>query len=246
MRCDTHFRPPPLAPRRVLTDRRPRRGPQGHHGHPEEQGLRRRQHRPRARAPRVALVVSRLLACGTAAQRGWYSLARGGEHALGNSALPLTLALFSGTYCAETKTGGSNGAGMRYEKEGGDPANAGLQHARVFLEPIKEKHSWISYADREWRCTRVALATADQPHSLDSRRRRRHRGHERPQDRVAGRAHRLRRRLEPAAARPPARRGAGRRPPAAHLLPHGLQRPGDCGALGRAQPRPLPRRPVRL
>ncbi|PWN45376.1 heme peroxidase [Ceraceosorus guamensis] len=53
----------------------------------------------------------------------------------------------SGTYCAETKTGGSNGAGMRYEKEGGDPANAGLQHARVFLEPIKEKHSWITYAD---------------------------------------------------------------------------------------------------
>ena len=36
---------------------------------------------------------------------------------------------------------------MRYEAEGGDPANAGLQHARVFLEPIKEKHSWITYAD---------------------------------------------------------------------------------------------------
>lgn len=36
---------------------------------------------------------------------------------------------------------------MRYEMEGGDPANAGLQHARVFLEPIKEKHSWITYAD---------------------------------------------------------------------------------------------------
>ncbi|EST07894.1 hem peroxidase, plant/fungal/bacterial [Kalmanozyma brasiliensis GHG001] len=53
----------------------------------------------------------------------------------------------SGTYCAETDTGGSNGAGMRYEAEGGDPANAGLQHARVFLEPIKEKHSWITYAD---------------------------------------------------------------------------------------------------
>ena len=31
--------------------------------------------------------------------------------------------------------------------EGGDEANAGLKHARVFLEPIKEKHSWISYAD---------------------------------------------------------------------------------------------------
>ncbi|GAA5822506.1 hypothetical protein JCM3770_002441 [Rhodotorula araucariae] len=53
----------------------------------------------------------------------------------------------SGTYCAETKTGGSNGAGMRYEAEGGDPANAGLEHARRFLEPIKEKHPWITYAD---------------------------------------------------------------------------------------------------
>jgi hypothetical protein len=56
----------------------------------------------------------------------------------------------SGTYCKDTDTGGSNGAGMRYEQEGGDPANAGLQHARVFLEPVKEKHPWITYADREW------------------------------------------------------------------------------------------------
>ncbi|KAH8672033.1 heme peroxidase [Tricladium varicosporioides] len=53
----------------------------------------------------------------------------------------------AGTYDAETDTGGSNGAGMRYEAEGGDPANAGLQHARVFLEPVKAKHSWITYAD---------------------------------------------------------------------------------------------------
>lgn len=53
----------------------------------------------------------------------------------------------AGTYDAETDTGGSNGAGMRYEAEGGDPANAGLQHARVFLEPLKEKHNWITYAD---------------------------------------------------------------------------------------------------
>ncbi|KDN52679.1 class II peroxidase [Tilletiaria anomala UBC 951] len=53
----------------------------------------------------------------------------------------------SGTYDKETDTGGSNGAGMRYEEEGGDPANAGLQHARVFLEAIKEKHSWITYSD---------------------------------------------------------------------------------------------------
>ncbi|KAF3054925.1 putative heme-binding peroxidase [Daldinia childiae] len=53
----------------------------------------------------------------------------------------------SGTYCAKTNTGGSNGAGMRYEKEGGDPANAGLQHARAFLEPLKAKFPWITYAD---------------------------------------------------------------------------------------------------
>ncbi len=36
---------------------------------------------------------------------------------------------------------------MRYEAEGGDPANAGLQHARVFLEPVKDAHPWITYAD---------------------------------------------------------------------------------------------------
>lgn len=36
---------------------------------------------------------------------------------------------------------------MRYESEGGDPANAGLQHARVFLEPVKAAHPWITYAD---------------------------------------------------------------------------------------------------
>ncbi|EMS23109.1 hypothetical protein NBRC10512_001634 [Rhodotorula toruloides] len=53
----------------------------------------------------------------------------------------------SGTYDKESNTGGSNGAGMRYECEGGDPANAGLEHARRFLEPIKEKHPWITYAD---------------------------------------------------------------------------------------------------
>lgn len=36
---------------------------------------------------------------------------------------------------------------MRYEAEGGDPSNAGLQHARVFLEPVKSAHPWITYAD---------------------------------------------------------------------------------------------------
>ncbi|KAE8219569.1 hypothetical protein CF319_g6756 [Tilletia indica] len=50
-------------------------------------------------------------------------------------------------YDVFSDTGGSNGAGMRYEAEGGDGANAGLQHARAFLEPIKKKHPNISYAD---------------------------------------------------------------------------------------------------
>ncbi|CAN8105610.1 unnamed protein product [Discula destructiva] len=53
----------------------------------------------------------------------------------------------AGTYDAATGTGGSNGAGMRYEAEGGDPANAGLQNARLFLEPVKSMHPWITYAD---------------------------------------------------------------------------------------------------
>ncbi|ROV88319.1 hypothetical protein VSDG_09440 [Cytospora chrysosperma] len=53
----------------------------------------------------------------------------------------------AGTYDAETDTGGSSGAGMRYEAEGGDPANAGLQHARLFLEPVKRQHPWITYSD---------------------------------------------------------------------------------------------------
>ncbi|KAK5074313.1 hypothetical protein LTR51_004900 [Lithohypha guttulata] len=50
----------------------------------------------------------------------------------------------AGTYCSATNTGGSNGAGMRYEKEGGDEANAGLQHARAFLEPIKKRFPFIT------------------------------------------------------------------------------------------------------
>ncbi|KLU89528.1 hypothetical protein MAPG_08499 [Magnaporthiopsis poae ATCC 64411] len=50
----------------------------------------------------------------------------------------------AGTYDAGSDTGGSNGAGMRYEAEGGDPANAGLQNARAFLEPVKARHPWIT------------------------------------------------------------------------------------------------------
>ncbi|ORY66445.1 mitochondrial putative cytochrome c peroxidase [Pseudomassariella vexata] len=53
----------------------------------------------------------------------------------------------SGTYDKETKTGGSNGATMRFAPEGDHGANAGLKHARDFLEPIKAKYPWISYSD---------------------------------------------------------------------------------------------------
>lgn len=53
----------------------------------------------------------------------------------------------SGTYDKTTKTGGSDGATMRFSIEGNDPANAGLAIARDYLEPIKQKHDWISYGD---------------------------------------------------------------------------------------------------
>ena len=77
----------------------------------------------------------------------WYFLIHLPPSATSKSADPLIDRHSSGTYDAQTDTGGSNGAGMRYEAEGGDPANAGLQHARVFLEPVKKKHSWVTYSD---------------------------------------------------------------------------------------------------
>lgn len=50
----------------------------------------------------------------------------------------------SGTYDAETGTGGSNGATMRFAPEKDHGANAGLTHARDFLEPVKGKsHSQV-------------------------------------------------------------------------------------------------------
>ena len=46
----------------------------------------------------------------------------------------------SGTYDAETGTGGSNGATMRFAPESDHGANAGLAAARGFLDPVKGKH----------------------------------------------------------------------------------------------------------
>lgn len=48
----------------------------------------------------------------------------------------------SGTYDTETKTGGSNGATMRFSPEADHGANAGLKVARDFLEPVKRKLSY--------------------------------------------------------------------------------------------------------
>ena len=53
----------------------------------------------------------------------------------------------SGTYDKASNTGGSNGAGMRFETEAADPENAGLEVARAFLEPVKRRFPSISYSD---------------------------------------------------------------------------------------------------
>lgn len=53
----------------------------------------------------------------------------------------------SGTWDKNSSTGGSDGATMRFNPESGHGANAGLDHARNWLEPIKEKFPEISYAD---------------------------------------------------------------------------------------------------
>jgi cytochrome c peroxidase len=53
----------------------------------------------------------------------------------------------SGTYDKHTDTGGSNGATMRFQPEISDSENRGMDVAKAFLEPVKEKFPWISYAD---------------------------------------------------------------------------------------------------
>ena len=52
----------------------------------------------------------------------------------------------AGTYSVFDKTGGSNGATMRFAPECNWGANAGLTGARTFLDGVKKKHN-ISYAD---------------------------------------------------------------------------------------------------
>ncbi|KAJ1537228.1 cytochrome c peroxidase [Cladochytrium tenue] len=65
----------------------------------------------------------------------------------------------SGTYSKHDGSGGSDGATMRFKPESTDGANAGLDQARAFLEPIKQKHSWITYADL-WTLSGVVAVAA--------------------------------------------------------------------------------------
>lgn len=51
------------------------------------------------------------------------------------------------TYDKATNTGGSNGGTMRFKLEADDDANSGLETARMFLEPVKRKFPWVTYAD---------------------------------------------------------------------------------------------------
>jgi len=53
----------------------------------------------------------------------------------------------AGTYSKETGTGGSEGAGMRFEPESTWGANAGLDIARARLEQVKSKFPAMSYSD---------------------------------------------------------------------------------------------------
>ncbi|CAG8589055.1 220_t:CDS:2 [Cetraspora pellucida] len=53
----------------------------------------------------------------------------------------------AGTYDKNTKTGGSNGATMRFTPESDHGANAGLKAARDKLEIIKKNNPEISYSD---------------------------------------------------------------------------------------------------
>eukprot|EP00397_Hematodinium_sp_SG-2012_P012674 GEMP01012851.1.p1 GENE.GEMP01012851.1~~GEMP01012851.1.p1 ORF type:complete len:358 (+),score=85.70 GEMP01012851.1:61-1074(+) len=52
----------------------------------------------------------------------------------------------SGTYCKYTRTGGSDGATMRFNPEKSWGANAGLRRAQDILAPLREQHD-VSFSD---------------------------------------------------------------------------------------------------
>lgn len=53
----------------------------------------------------------------------------------------------SGTYDDSDKSGGSDGATMRFEPEIKDGANAGLDLMQEIIKPVKDKFPDLSYAD---------------------------------------------------------------------------------------------------
>jgi len=53
----------------------------------------------------------------------------------------------SGTWDKKAKNGGSEGGTMRFTTEAGHGGNAGLQHARALLEPVKANNPDLTYAD---------------------------------------------------------------------------------------------------
>ncbi|TPX40459.1 hypothetical protein SeMB42_g05992 [Synchytrium endobioticum] len=70
----------------------------------------------------------------------------------------------SGTYEKNTKSGGSNGATMRFAPESTDGANNGLQYARALLESVRLKYPWISQADLWTLAGCVAIEQMGGPH----------------------------------------------------------------------------------
>eukprot|EP01130_Rhizamoeba_saxonica_P018923 TRINITY_DN9651_c0_g1_i1.p1 TRINITY_DN9651_c0_g1~~TRINITY_DN9651_c0_g1_i1.p1 ORF type:complete len:422 (+),score=130.50 TRINITY_DN9651_c0_g1_i1:45-1268(+) len=65
-------------------------------------------------------------------------------------ALPIAMRLawhHAGTFNKNDRTGGANGATMRFHPEFSDDANAGIVIILDLLEPIKRKHPELSYAD---------------------------------------------------------------------------------------------------
>ena len=66
------------------------------------------------------------------------------------NACPITMRYawhMSGTFDKNTNTGGTDGCTIRFQPESKDGANAGLHIIRDLLEPIKQRHPEISYAD---------------------------------------------------------------------------------------------------
>jgi len=63
---------------------------------------------------------------------------------------PMTVRLAwhsAGTFDAKDNTGGTNGAGMRFEPESADGANAGLHIVRHILSPVQQQYPDVSFAD---------------------------------------------------------------------------------------------------